>query len=115
MYHTTSKFPLLFLVAIGWHKFAVVALQEKLIPRSHAHHRLASSRRETLGRLVSACGAAFVSGLSPLSAPPSWAASAVQDSMNVDAFLRSGVDAGGNMGVSSQAGKSKPETGVFLR
>ena len=43
------------------------------------------------------------------------AASAVQDSMDVDSFLRSGVDIGGPMGVSSQAGKSKPETGIYLR
>ena len=45
----------------------------------------------------------------------SWAAAAVQDSLDVDSFLRSGQDLGGNMGVSSQAGKSRPETGVFLR
>jgi len=43
------------------------------------------------------------------------AASAVQDTVNIDSFLRSGVDAGGGMGVSSQAGKSRPVTGVFLR
>jgi len=47
---------------------------------------------------------------------PAWSAgSATQDSMDVDDFLRRGVDAGGGMGVSSQAGKSRPETGVFLR
>ncbi|KAL3934983.1 MAG: hypothetical protein SGBAC_009412 [Bacillariaceae sp.] len=44
-----------------------------------------------------------------------WGAAAVQDSMDVDSFLRSGQDIGGNMGVSSQAGKSRPETGVYLR
>ena len=44
-----------------------------------------------------------------------WGAAAVQDSLNVDSFLRNGQDLGGNMGVSSQAGKSRPETGVFLR
>lgn len=44
-----------------------------------------------------------------------WGAAAVQDSMDVDSFLRNGQDIGGNMGVSSQAGKSRPETGVFLR
>jgi hypothetical protein len=57
----------------------------------------------------------MASGLSPVSASPAWAASGVQDSMDVESFLRRGVDAGGNMGVSSQAGKSKPETGVYLR
>eukprot|EP00977_Amphora_coffeiformis_P025667 scaffold21227_cov69-Amphora_coffeaeformis.AAC.1 len=40
---------------------------------------------------------------------------AVQDSLNVENFLRTGVDAGGNMGVSSQTGKSKPLTGVIFR
>lgn len=44
-----------------------------------------------------------------------WGAAAVQDSVDVDSFLRNGQDLGGNMGVSSQAGKSRPETGVFLR
>jgi|Transcript_14029 hypothetical protein len=43
------------------------------------------------------------------------AAAAVQDSLNVGDFLRTGVDIGGNMGVSSQAGKSRPQTGVVLR
>ena len=47
--------------------------------------------------------------------PPAWSAAAVQDSLDVDAFLRKGVDIGGTMGVSSQAGKSRPETGVYLR
>lgn len=40
---------------------------------------------------------------------------AVQDSVNVDNFLRTGMDSGGNMGVSSQAGKSRPQTGVVFR
>lgn len=40
---------------------------------------------------------------------------AVQDSLDVSNFLRTGVDAGGNMGVSSQAGKSRPQTGVVFR
>jgi len=42
-------------------------------------------------------------------------AAAIQDSLNIDSFLRTGVDAGGPMGVSSQAGKSRPQTGVVLR
>jgi hypothetical protein len=41
--------------------------------------------------------------------------SAVQDSLDVQNFLRTGMDAGGNMGVSSQAGKSRPQTGVVFR
>jgi hypothetical protein len=44
-----------------------------------------------------------------------WGAAAVQDSLDTNTFLRTGMDIGGNMGVSSQAGKSRPETGVFLR
>lgn len=50
-------------------------------------------------------------------APPraNAAAAAVQDSLQVDDFLRTGVDSGGTMGVSSQAGKSRPQTGVVFR
>lgn len=40
---------------------------------------------------------------------------AMQDSLDVSNFLRTGADAGGNMGVSSQAGKSRPQTGVVFR
>jgi hypothetical protein len=39
----------------------------------------------------------------------------LQESLDIDTFLRTGVDIGGNMGVSSQAGKSKPITGVVFR
>lgn len=42
-------------------------------------------------------------------------AAPVQDTLDVDTFLRTGVDLGGTMGVSSQAGKSKPLTGVVFR
>lgn len=67
------------------------------------------SRRETL-RSILAGGVSLIVGT-----PSAWGAAAVQDSLDVDQFLRSGMDLGGNMGVSSQAGKSRPETGVFLR
>jgi len=40
---------------------------------------------------------------------------AVQDTLDLDRFLRTGADSGGNMGVSSQAGKSRPQTGVVFR
>jgi len=43
------------------------------------------------------------------------AAAAVQDSLQIEEFLRTGIDAGGTMGVSSQAGKSRPQTGVVFR
>lgn len=78
-------------------------------------HRPASTRRDVLGGLASACGAAGLLGVVGGAPQPAWSASAVQDSLDVDAFLRKGVDIGGTMGVSSQAGKSRPETGVFLR
>jgi len=39
----------------------------------------------------------------------------IQDSMDINDFLRTGIDSGGPMGVSSQAGKSRPQTGVFFR
>lgn len=75
--------------------------------------RTHASRRKILGGLASICGAGLlVVGGAP---QPAWSAAAVQDSLDVDAFLRKGVDIGGTMGVSSQAGKSRPETGVFLR
>jgi hypothetical protein len=66
------------------------------------------SRRDTFGWM------AAIGGVS-LSGSPAWGAAAVQDTVSVDNFLRTGVDIGGNMGVSSQAGKTKPVTGVFLR
>lgn len=43
------------------------------------------------------------------------AAAAVQDSLEIEEFLRTGIDSGGPMGVSSQAGKSRPQTGVVFR
>lgn len=67
------------------------------------------SRRDIINGLASVCGAGLLAvGDTP---KPAWSA----DSLDVDAFLRKGVDSGGGMGVSSQAGKSRPETGVFLR
>ncbi len=68
----------------------------------------ATSRRDALGWFVASTAAIGT-------VSPAWAGSALQDALDVDSFLRSGVDAGGNMGVSSQSGKSKPVTGVFFR
>jgi hypothetical protein len=42
-------------------------------------------------------------------------AQAIQDSLDVNSYLKTGSDTGGNMGVSSQAGKSRPQTGVVFR
>lgn len=75
------------------------------------HRPAVSSRREVMGWIVAGGGAVLMGG----AADPAWGASAVQDNVDVDSFLRSGVDIGGNMGVSSQAGKSKPVTGVYFR
>jgi hypothetical protein len=69
---------------------------------------LSTRRRDAFGWLIATGGATFLGS-------PAWGAAAVQDTMSVDSFLRTGVDIGGNMGVSSQAGKTKPVTGVFLR
>mmetsp|Transcript_28828 Transcript_28828/g.59954 ORF Transcript_28828/g.59954 Transcript_28828/m.59954 type:complete len:321 (+) Transcript_28828:151-1113(+) len=69
------------------------------------------SRRDAL---ASTCASGM--GILLVASPePVWSAAAVQDSMDVEEFLRRGVDIGGTMGVSSQAGKSRPETGVYLR
>ena len=67
--------------------------------------------------LASSLSVAAATSLSFLATPqPALAdAAAIQDSLDVDSFLRTGVDAGGPMGVSSQAGKSRPQTGVVLR
>lgn len=80
--------------------------------QSNPNQRNEPSRREIIGRIASTAGLLVVGGCTT---QPAWSASAVQDSMDVEQFLRRGVDAGGGMGVSSQAGKSRPETGVFLR
>lgn len=40
---------------------------------------------------------------------------AAQDSLDIETFLRTGIDTGGGMTVSSQAGKSRPQTGVVFR
>lgn len=90
---------------------AAIALQTKPNPRWQPQTPIEASRREILNGLLCGAGLLAVTGLPQ----PAWSAAAVQDSMDVDAFLRSGVDIGGTMGVSSQAGKSRPETGVFLR
>lgn len=85
-------------------------------------HKSITTRREALGSWLTKAATTTASvvlvsgGMTVASpSPAEAAASAVQDSLNVDDFLRTGLDTGGPMGVSSQAGKSKPETGIFLR
>lgn len=70
-------------------------------------------RRDILSTLASSCAAGLIAV--GWTSEPAWSAAAVQDSLNVDEFLRKGLDTGGTMGVSSQAGKSRPETGVYFR
>ena len=75
-------------------------------------------RRQFFQNAASSAGFAFVaiaSSSEKAMAAEESTGSGVQDSLNIDDFLRSGVDSGGPMGVSSQAGKSRPQTGVFLR
>lgn len=74
---------------------------------------MAHSSLERRDVLVAGAGLVGLWPVVPSSA--SAAAAALQDSLDVDTFLRTGMDAGGNMGVSSQAGKSRPQTGVVLR
>lgn len=74
---------------------------------------LQTSRRRILE--TSIAGASSILLASIASPTKANAAAAVQDSLGVDEFLRTGVDIGGNMGVSSQAGKSRPQTGVVFR
>lgn len=71
------------------------------------------SRRRILE--TSIAGASSILLTSIASPAKANAAAAVQDSLGVDEFLRTGIDIGGNMGVSSQAGKSRPQTGVVFR
>lgn len=42
-------------------------------------------------------------------------ATSAADTLDVNTFLRTGTDSSGNMGVSSQTGKSRPQTGVVFR
>lgn len=86
-------------------------LQPQNIPTKSSTANPVTSRRNAMGWLMGAGVATTIVETTP----PAWGAAAVQDSMSVDDFIRTGVDIGGNMGVSSQAGKTKPVTGVFLR
>lgn len=75
-----------------------------------------TDRRGVLSSISASAAAGLL--LFGVSATPTVAhaeSAAVQDSLNVENYLKTGMDAGGPMGVSSQAGKSRPETGVILR
>lgn len=59
-------------------------------------HKPTPSRRDILTSTLA--GFAFAAQASPANA----AAAAVQDSLNIESFLRTGVDVGGNMVCNSQ-------------
>ena len=69
--------------------------------------RMVASRREALGWIGGAAACSFLN-------QPASAAGEGEATFNVDDYLRTGLVAQ-PMGVSGQAGKSKPETGVVLR
>lgn len=87
-------------------------------PSSSSSALQAVSRRRILDSSVSSIVGAILTSTTIVTANPSVsfaAAAAIQDSLEVNEFLRTGIDLGGNMGVSSQAGKSRPQTGVVFR
>ena len=86
---------------------ALATLGSSSVCEGFSTEAAASSRREALGSILG--GGAAVASAVLLPGP----ASAV-DTMDVDDFLRTG-GVSMPMGVSGQAGKSKPETGVLLR
>lgn len=65
-----------------------------------------SSRRQAIGSILGGGAAAVIASTVP--------AAVAVESTDVDSFLRTG-GVSMPMGVSGQAGKAKPETGVFLR
>jgi len=65
------------------------------------------------GRLTTG-SAALIAGLGFSDSAFAAEVPALQESLDIDNFLRTGMEAQ-PMGVSGQAGKSRPETGVFLR
>ena len=81
-------------------------------PSATVTHRQSSTKLQISRRQILETTAAAIVALPT---QKSNAAAAVQDSLNTDEFLRTGIDSGGIMGVSSQAGKSRPQTGVVFR
>jgi hypothetical protein len=92
--------------------FSAPKVGDNGVPKSMQNPVDNAGRRQILSSLV----ASGFSGMMAFSKVQSAiAAPAAQDSLDVENFLRTGIDLGGNMGVSSQAGKSRPQTGVVLR
>lgn len=88
---------------------ALCATIETVSALSQNHPSLTSWSRRTVLALP------FLSSSLVAASPAAAASAGKQDSLDVQEFLRTGIDPGGNMGVSSQAGKSRPETGVVFR
>jgi len=121
------------LLALLWSQtvlsFSAPTNPKQSLQQQHHHHQcghdaspavVGSSRRDLFGSVTSAAVAVVagsVTGTTVLQpvATANAAAAAVQDSLDIENFLRTGIDSGGIMGVSSQAGKSRPQTGVVLR
>ncbi|KAL7474677.1 hypothetical protein ACHAW6_000639 [Cyclotella cf. meneghiniana] len=79
--------------------------------RCDASSALFATRRE----IVSAVSASVVAFTVTAIGDSASAAPAIQDSLPIEEFLRTGLDPSGPMGISAQAGKSRPITGVVFR
>lgn len=87
--------------------------RQQQLPKTDVSVSTPVDRRGFLSISAAAVAAGILTGNIPTGALADSAA--IQDKMDVESFLKTGMDMGGNMGVSSQAGKSRPQTGVVLR
>ncbi|KAL7472739.1 hypothetical protein ACHAXS_013145 [Conticribra weissflogii] len=71
-----------------------------------------ATRREVIRQSSVAFG---IASAASILSPTVNAAPALQDSLPIEEFLRTGVDPSGPMGISAQAGKTRPQTGVVFR
>jgi hypothetical protein len=83
-----------------------IAFSFQPITTTQRHHVvLQATRREIIATTAASVLLPFAANAAP----------AIQDSLAIEEFLRTGVDPSGPMGVSAQAGKSRPVTGVVFR
>jgi hypothetical protein len=98
--------------------FVGVSCMNKMSPLPRPMTLMMETRREAFDQ-TSRLAAAVLSGFGTVGVskifPALAESSTAQETLDVSNFLRTGVDLGGNMGVSSQAGKSRPQTGVVFR
>eukprot|EP00956_Cyclotella_meneghiniana_P008189 scaffold10899_cov69-Cyclotella_meneghiniana.AAC.5 len=80
-------------------------------PTSTLHRHATSALQSTRRDILSTITITTASSLLPITTN----AAPIQDSLQIEEFLRTGVDPSGPMGVSAQAGKSRPITGVVFR